>query len=315
MTNPSPPSLPDELQRLANAQAVLISDGGLSTELEARGHDISDYLWSARILKDDPAAILDVHRAFFAAGADIATTATYQATFPGFARAGLDHRQAKSAMELGVRLAREAASEVTDRPTYVAASIGPYGAMLADGSEYRGDYGVSKQALRDFHRPRLEAMAEFEPDILAVETIPCALEVEALCEELASFDVPSWVSLSVTDGRTRASEPLHDVYSMLGDVRSVVAVGVNCSTPHDVATAITIASQATSKPIAAYPNSGEGWDATARSWQGSKEWQAQTAASDWRQRGATVVGGCCRVHPEQIRELAEWATSAHQRSP
>jgi len=315
VTDESPPPFAAELQRLANAQAVLISDGGLSTELESRGYDISDYLWSARILKDDPAAILEVHRAFFAAGADIATTATYQATFQGFARAGLDRGQATKAMELGVRLAQEAASEVADRPTYVAASIGPYGAMLADGSEYRGNYGVSRQQLRDFHRPRLEAMVEFAPDILAVETIPCALEVEALCEELVRLRVPSWVSLSVSDGCTRAGEPLHDAYSMLGDVPSVVAVGVNCSTPVDVATAVTMASQATSKPIVAYPNSGEGWDATARSWQGNEEWQTHAAASDWLQRGATVVGGCCRVHPEQIRELAQWATTAHKRSP
>jgi homocysteine S-methyltransferase len=303
------------LQRLAHAQEVLVSDGGLSTELEARGHDISDYLWSARILKDDPAAILDVHRAFFAAGADIATTATYQATFPGFARAGLDQEQAAHTMELGVRLAQQAAGEVTDRPTYVAASIGPYGAMLADGSEYRGDYGVSKQELRDFHRPRLEVMAGFGADILAVETIPCALEVEALCEELDDLGVPSWVSLSVGDGCTRAKEPLHDIYSMLSDVPSVVAVGVNCSTAADVATAITIASEATNKPIVAYPNSGEGWNATARSWQGAEAWETQTATSDWRGRGATVVGGCCRVHPQEIHELAQWAAEAERRSP
>ncbi len=197
----------------------------LATQLERQGHDISDDLWSARLLRDDPDAIVQAHREFFRAGAEVATSASYQASFDGFAAHGIDRTEAVRLMRLSVELARRAADEVSDRQSWVAASVGPYGATLADGSEYRGDYGLSVSALREFHRPRLEVLAESGADVLAIETIPCAAEVEAVLLEVQELDVPAWLSLTVDGSTTRAGEPLADVYAMAADVDEVIAVG------------------------------------------------------------------------------------------
>ncbi|HVQ87856.1 MAG TPA: homocysteine S-methyltransferase [Actinomycetes bacterium] len=291
-------SLHDEFQH-----GPLLLDGGLATELERQGTDISGRLWSARLLRDDPAAIVAAHRAFFEAGADIAITASYQATFEGFAAVGIDNQTTAELMRLSVELARRAAAEIKDRPTWVAASVGPYGAMLADGSEYRGDYGLTVKQLREFHRPRLEALSASGADILAVETIPCAAEVEALLTEVAVLPIQAWFSLTVTGDRTRAGEDLRDVFAMTADVEQVVAVGVNCSTPEDINPAVQLAVAASKKPAVAYPNSGEGWNADQRAWGGISELHV-ASASEWIGSGARLVGGCCRVTPTQIRDMA-----------
>ena len=229
-------------------QQPLLLDGGLATELERQGSDLSGgSLWSARLLRDDPDAIVDVHRAFFRAGSDVATSASYQATFEGFAAAGIDAATTVDLMRRSVELARRAADEVQDRRTWIAASVGPYGAMLADGSEYRGDYGLSIRQLREFHRPRLEMLAEAGADVLAVETIPSAAEAEALLEELSTLGMPAWLALSVSGAQTRSGEPLSEVFAMAADVGDVIAVGINCSTPEDAAAAVPIAHSATGK--------------------------------------------------------------------
>ncbi len=284
-------------------QRPLLLDGGLATELERQGSDLSGSLWSARLLRDDPEAILDVHRTFFNAGSDVATSASYQATFEGFAAVGIDAASTTDLMRRSVALARRAADEVPDRPTWVAASIGPYGAMLADGSEYRGDYGLSIRQLREFHRPRLEVLADAGADVLAVETIPCAAEVEALLEELCTIGMTAWLALSVKGETTRSGEPLSEVFAMAADVAEVVAVGVNCSTPEDAAGALAIASKATGKPGVVYPNSGERWDANAHAWSGLGELDPADV-DKWLDNGAALVGGCCRVTPEQISAIA-----------
>jgi homocysteine S-methyltransferase len=286
------------------ARRPVVLDGGLATELERQGSDISGRLWSARLLRDDPQAIVDAHRAFFRAGASVATSASYQATFEGFAAIGLSTGETRQLMRRSVELAREAAAEVTDRPTWVAASVGPYGAMLADGSEYRGEYGLTVRELREFHRPRLQALADSGADVLALETVPCAAEVEALLEEVSSLGQPAWLALSVTGTATRAGEPLADVLAMAADVDNVVAVGVNCSAPEDAAAAVPIAHRASGKPVVVYPNSGEGWDAAARCWSGISELDTHDVDT-WVLEGARLVGGCCRVTPDQIHDLAD----------
>lgn len=281
---------------------VVVLDGGLSTQLERQGQDISGRLWSARLLRDDPASVVAAHRAFFAAGADVATTASYQATFEGFAAEGIDRDQTVALLRRSVELAREAAAEVPDRPVWVAASVGPYGAMLADGSEYSGDYGLTVRQLRAFHRPRLEVLAGSGADVLALETVPTAVEAEALLLEVADLGVPVWLSLSVAGCRTRTGEPVEEVYGMARDVEAVVAVGVNCSEPADVSAVVPLAA-ASGRPAVAYPNSGERWDAGARAWVGDAG-LAPDAVLGWVRDGARLVGGCCRVTPEQIAEIA-----------
>jgi homocysteine S-methyltransferase len=282
----------------ALAQRPVVLDGGLASELERRGYDLSSALWSARLLADDPAAIRDVHRAYFAAGAEVATSASYQASFDGFAARGHDGARM---LARSVELAHDARDE--HGRGWVAASVGPYGAVLADGSEYRGDYGLTVRELREFHRPRLHVLAEAEPDVLAVETIPCLAEVEAIVTELDALGVPAWLSVTTEGGRTRAGEPVEAAFAMAGECRAVIAAGVNCTAPGGVAAALQSARARSGKPAVAYPNSGEAWDAAARNWTGASAFDAADVTA-WLQAGARLVGGCCRVGPAEIAALA-----------
>lgn len=293
----------------ALADGPVVLDGGLSTHLETMGQDLSTTtLWSARLLRDDPEAIVRAHADFFAAGARIATTATYQASFPGFASAGIDRQNATFLMRRGVSLAVRARDEASGDgvPRWVAASVGPYGAMLADGSEYRGDYGLSVNELRRWHRSRLAVLAESGADVLAVETIPCAAEVEAVVAELAGSGVPAWISVSggMHDGvpRTAAGEPLADVFSLVRGVDEVIAIGVNCCDPQAVAEMLRAATAAAGKPGVAYPNQGEVWDAEARVWTGTDRFDPALVAG-WVDAGAVLIGGCCRVEPDDIAAI------------
>ncbi|WP_116111752.1 homocysteine S-methyltransferase [Amycolatopsis ruanii] len=283
---------------------TVVLDGGLATELEARGHDLSGELWSARLLADDPAAIVAAHRAFFRAGARIATTASYQASLGGFAELGLDSGEAVRLLELSVELAREA--RVTG-DELVAASIGPYGATLADGSEYRGRYGLTVAELTAFHRPRADFVAAAGPDLLACETVPDVDEAEAMLLAIEGLGVPAWLSYTIEGGSTRAGQPLTEAFSVARGNDQIVAVGVNCCDPRDVAVAARIAREASGKPVIAYPNSGETWDARARRWTGQARFSPE-AVRDWLAAGVEYVGGCCRVRPDDIAALAAVVT-------
>lgn len=281
---------------------VLISDGGLATELEARGHDLSDDLWSARLLTEAPREIVAVHEAFFRAGAQIATTASYQASFEGFARHGIDRAETERLMRRSVELAASA-RDTSAGPGWVAASVGPYGAMLAHGEEYVGRYGLSVGELTAWHRPRLEVLIGAGPDVLAIETIPDSDEAEALVGLVSEYGVPAWLSYTVAGDRTRAGQPLSDAFAVAAGVPEIVAVGVNCCAPADVLGAVTTARRVTGKPVVAYPNSGEMWDGANRVWAGTPGLDAGLAR-DWVDAGAGIVGGCCRVRPGDIAAIA-----------
>jgi homocysteine S-methyltransferase len=291
---------------LAAALAVgpVVLDGGLSTELESRGADVSTALWSARLLRDDPAAIVAAHAAFAAAGAQVATTASYQATVEGFAAAGVGATEARRLIASSVALAREGQGD-----GWVAGSIGPYGAMLADGSEYTGAYAdrMTVADLRAFHRPRMELLMEAGADVLACETVPAAAEAEALVAEAQSSGVPIWLSLTTVldaDGvpGTRRGERAADVYALARDVEEVIAIGVNCTAPVAISPTVAAAAGA-GKPVVAYPNSGETWDAPARRWAGSPGVPPDDVVA-WTAAGARLVGGCCRVRPADIAAIA-----------
>jgi homocysteine S-methyltransferase len=282
---------------------VLISDGGLATELEARGNDLSDALWSARLLLDAPEEIAAVHAAFFRAGAVFATTASYQASFQGFAARGIGRGDAVRLLRRSVELATSARDVVGARGRWVAASIGPYGAALADGSEYKGRYGLSVAQLADWHRPRLEVLADAGPDVLALETVPDIAEAEALVGLVGEFGVPAWLSYTIDGTTTRAGQPLADAFAVAAGVPEIVAVGVNCCAPADVLAAVGVARDIADKPVIVYPNSGEGWDANRRTWVGTSRFSAELAPQ-WMAEGARIVGGCCRVRPNDIAALA-----------
>lgn len=297
---------PDDLTDLL-ADGLLVLDGGLSNALEDRGADLSDDLWTARLLRDAPDEVVAVHRTYFEAGADVATTASYQASVPSLVAAGLGAAEAESLISTSVtlaRIARDQAQRATGRRLLVAASVGPYGAVLADGSEYRGDYGLNPAQLRDFHGPRLEVLAAAGPDLLAVETIPDVREAEVLVPLLDELGLPAWFSYSVADGRTRAGQPLEEAYAVLAGSSAVVAAGVNCSAPPDVSAAVRAAVAATGRPAVTYPNRGESWDSAHHAWRGADLFDTSLALT-WWDEGARLLGGCCRVGPRDIAGLAE----------
>ncbi|NEA55189.1 homocysteine S-methyltransferase [Streptomyces sp. SID13666] len=280
----------------------LVLDGGLSNQLAAQGCDLSDPLWSARLLADAPEQIEAAHAAYVRAGARVLITSSYQATYEGFARRGTGREEASALLRRSVELARSATGGRTD--VLVAASVGPYGAMLADGSEYRGRYGLSVRELERFHRPRIEALAEAGPDLFALETVPDTDEAEALLRAVEGIGVPVWLSYSIDGDLTRAGQPLEAAFALAAGRDDVVAVGVNCCAPRDADHAVALAAEVSGKPVVVYPNSGEEWDAQARKWQGEVTFEA-SRVRDWRSAGARLIGGCCRVGPEQIAALAE----------
>jgi homocysteine S-methyltransferase len=313
MTSDTPRSASSPSPSLADALAsgTVVLDGGMSNQLESAGHDLSDELWSARLLAERPEAITEAHLAYFEAGADVAITSSYQATFEGFAKRGIPHGRAAELLGLSVELAREAARRAhakgVTRPLWVAASVGPYGAMLADGSEYRGRYGLSVAELERFHRPRLEVLAAAAPDVLALETVPDADEAEALLRAVRGLGVPAWLSYTVVGDRTRAGQPLEEAFALAADADEIIAVGVNCCAPEDVDGAVETAARVTGKPVVVYPNSGEVWDAEARAWNGLSTFTAEQVTG-WRRGGARLIGGCCRVGPGAITGITRALT-------
>lgn len=306
----------DPLLRLWPVAGPVVLDGGLATELERRGHDLRDDLWSARLLRDDPAAVRDTHLAFFRAGAQVATTASYQASFEGFAAAGLSRAEAAGLMRASVTLAREAAETADEEAAeagggavrrVVAASVGPYGAVRADGSEYHGDYGVSDGFLREFHGPRMEVLAAAGADVLALETIPSEQEATVLLGLLDEMpgDTLAWLSLTCADATsTRRGEDVSRVAALARHAERVVAVGVNCTAPEHVGRLVQSVVAASGKSAVVYPNSGETWDAVTRTWGGNGAGVDPVAAAGWVAAGARLVGGCCRVGSEDIARLA-----------
>jgi len=295
-------------------EELMILDGGLATELERRGHDVAGKLWSAEVLRTDPAAIEQLHYDYFAAGARCAISASYQASYEGFAAAGLGADETTALLTRSVELARAARTRYhrnhpdARRALYVAASVGPYGAISHDGAEYRGDYGLSVGQLAGFHARRFGVLAAAGADFLACETIPLLDEARALAALLADHPgTVAWMSFTSTDGvHTSHGEPLIECARLLDRVPNVFAVGVNCVKPEVVGAAIRSLKAGTGKPIVVYPNSGEHWDGKTRDWHGTCDHESlATLAPQWIRDGARLVGGCCRIGPREIAELDE----------
>jgi homocysteine S-methyltransferase len=298
------------LEAFLETQRFAMLDGGLATEMEARGADLDHFLWSARMLAERPELVRVVHLDYLAAGADILATSTYQASFGGFERAGFDRQQGEQLMRLSVDLsvaAREdfwANSEARHgrlRPL-VAASVGPYGACLHDGSEYHGNYAVGPRALRDFHRERLDVLAATAADLFAFETIPSQGEAEVLIDLLADYPGRcAWLSFSCRDGeRVSHGERFAECAALADQSTQIVAVGVNCTAPQFIDDLLDAIAGLTT-PRVVYPNSGEHWVAHENRWAGDP--CAGLDAADWYRRGARLIGGCCRTGPDDIRRM------------
>jgi len=294
-------------------ESPVILDGGLATELEAQGHDLSSALWSSALLRSNPRAIVDAHRAYFDAGAEIAISASYNASRAGFHQLGVGGDEADRLIASSVALAREACDEfAADNPgagvRLVAASVGPYGAVLNDGSEYTGNYGVSRNVLHQFHEHRMRILDRAGADVLACETIPSRLEAIVLAELLADVVTPAWVCFSCRNAQEISDgTPIDEVCAIFREHPRVLALGVNCTAPQHVASLIEkIRCAAPNKSVVVYPNSGESYDAGSMDWSGSVGVDDAVAyVPDWLAAGATLIGGCCRVGPAQIRAIAD----------
>jgi homocysteine S-methyltransferase len=303
-------SFADLLQR----ERPILIDGGLATQCEAMGCDIDDELWSAVLLRSNPRALVDAHRAFLDAGAEIIATASYQASRNGFMVSGLSAADADGLIVSSVKLAEQAREEFlrdnpdTDRTPLIAASIGPFGAALHDASEYTGQYGVTEEELREFHSGRLELLDGTKPDLLACETIPSYEEAQVLAELLSKAISPAWISFSCRDeGHISDGTPIVDVASLFAGHARVLAVGVNCLPPELILPIIaTLKSAVSDKAIVVYPNSGEAFNIDDNSWSGNvTELQCEQSAQAWIEAGAKLVGGCCRIGPAQIAAMAQ----------
>lgn len=295
-------------------EKLMILDGGLATELERRGHDVSSSLWSAKVLQTAPEAIEQLHYDYFAAGARCAISSSYQVSYEGFTALGLDAEKTTALLRLSVELAQSARARyrrdhpADERQLYVAASVGPYGAISHDGAEYRGDYGLSVEELIAFHTQRVEVLASSGADFLACETLPVLDEARALVSLLAGYpDALAWMSFTSPDGiHTSHGEPLVECAQVLDRVANVIAIGVNCVKPDVVGEAIRSLKAGTCKAIVVYPNSGERWDGQSHDWHGSLDHGSLAeAAPAWISAGARIVGGCCRIGPPEIAALSQ----------
>ncbi|MBT8499744.1 homocysteine methyltransferase [Pantoea agglomerans] len=291
---------------------LLILDGALATELEARGCHLADALWSAKVLMENPELIYQVHYDYFVAGARCAITASYQATPQGFATRGLDEAESLALIAQSVELARRARHDyLAVRPDaktlLVAGSVGPYGAFLADGSEYRGDYALPEAEMMAFHRPRVQALLAAGADLLACETLPSFAEAQALVKLLAEFpEGRAWFSFTLRDaGHISDGTPLSDVVSWLNQQPQVVAVGINCVALESVTPALQQLQKLTDKPLVVYPNSGEQYDASSKTWHSAPSGcTLHDKLAEWQQAGAKLIGGCCRTSPNDIAAIA-----------
>lgn len=308
------------LQPFIDQHGAFILDGGFATQLEAYGHDLNDVLWSARLLYDDPDAIRQVHADYLWAGADCVITSSYQATLAGFQQVGRTEAEAVELLRRSVRLAQEARNqfwaqqEVEDdskpqrvRPL-VAASIGPYGAYLANGAEYTGDYDLDAAGLLDFHRRRWQILVDCEPDLLACETIPSFTEMQVLAQLLAETpNMGAWFSFSCQNGRLISDgTPIATCAEWLDAIPEVLAIGINCTAPRYIPNLIREVQRATRKPIVVYPNSGEDYDPQNKVWLGeSVPAEFGTYSREWRKLGAAAIGGCCRTTPAHIRQIRD----------
>jgi len=314
------------IDNILQKQPVLILDGAFSTELERRGCDLDDPLWSAKILMENPGEVAAVHEDYFNAGADCVISASYQATFEGFMKRGLSEAEAYRLIASSISLALEVrdrfwekAENRVNRPRpLVAASVGPYGAYLADGSEYRGDYNLDEEALMRFHKKRLETLIAAGPDILACETIPCLVEAKAVVRLLEEMPgIYAWISFSAKDGEhINSGECIEDCARWLDSYEQVAAVGINCTAPEYIESLIERIRTETNKPIVVYPNSGEHYDAVQKTWhRGSADLSYGERSLLWHKKGAQVIGGCCKTTPDDIRKIADWVRLRRFGSP
>lgn len=313
------------LAQFLDRQALIVIDGALGTELERRGCDLNDALWSSKVLIDNPEIIREIHWSYLQAGADCITTSSYQSSIPGFMAHGFDEPTAYALIRKSSELAVQArddfwqglsAHERSQRcKPLVVASLGPYGAYLADGSEFRGDYALDETVLFDFYRPRIQALLEGGADLLGCETIPSSAEALILLKLLQNEfpNARAWFSFSAKDREHISNgEPIETVVQAVAPYDTVLAIGINCTAPQYIEALVQRIAQHTDKLIIVYPNSGETYDATHKTWHDhSSHGEFAAKARLWYEQGARLIGGCCRTSPCEIKDVVETLKSPH----
>ncbi|MCX8581351.1 homocysteine S-methyltransferase [Gilliamella sp. B3482] len=293
----------------------IIIDGALASELQRRGCDLNDSLWSAKVLIEQPDLIRQVHYDYFKAGADCATTASYQASPLGFAKKGISLDESIKLIKKSVELAQQAKEQYLtqigkNKLLFIAGSVGPYGAYLADGSEYTGNYQLSEEEFIEFHQIRIQALIDAKADILACETLPNFAEIKAIVKVLKQYPtMTAWFSFTLKDANHLSDgTPLKEVIDYLNNVDQVVSVGINCIALEEVTAALTVLQTLTRKPLIVYPNSGEQYDPTTKQWHKNHQHNCtfKNQLPTWLKLGAKLIGGCCQTTPKDIAEIADY---------
>ena len=304
------------IQETLEKTGILVIDGSMSTALERMGCDLNDSLWTAKALDQQPGLVQKVHENYFAAGANCGITCSYQATIPGLMARGRTLAEAEGLITRSVELFLEAREQWWEREgreegrvwPICLAGIGPYGAYLADGSEYRGDYGVSDDVLRDFHRRRMELLWQAGADVLLIETQPSLAEARIELSIAGELGAEAWVSFSCRDGsHINEGDRIRDCAAELEKwYPHLKMIGVNCTPPQFVEHLIGELKAGCGLPVAVYPNSGETYDPSTKTWHGSRDGLAfGDYARRWMRAGAAAVGGCCRTVESHVREVVK----------
>lgn len=306
----------NHIERILEEYPFVVLDGGLATELEKAGHDLRDRLWSAKVLAEKPDAIMKVHRSYLEAGADCIITSSYQATVEGFVSAGYSKKDAERLIKLSVKIAKDAVAQVMEKSAddhrpepFVASSAGCYGAFLADGSEYSGNYKLSLKEYKDFHRGRVELLAEAGSDFIAFETFPNIDEGAAVCELMQEFpSVHYWIVFTASDEKHIShGELFHECVKKLDDRDNLAGIGINCSRPELITPLLDEVKSLTRQRLIVYPNSGERFDVGCTCWKDeSSKADFSQLTEEWYSRGARIIGGCCRTGPEDIRKISSY---------
>ena len=303
------------IKNLLNQKNFIIVDGALASELQRRGSDLNDSLWSAKVLFEQPELIRQVHYDYFKAGADCAITASYQATPLGFAKKGINLNDSIALIQKSVELAQQAKQQYLSeldqpKPLLIAGSVGPYGAYLADGSEYTGTYQLSEEAFMEFHYVRIKALIDANVDLLACETLPSFTEIKALTKVIKQFPkISCWFSFTLKDDQHLSDgTPLSLVVEYLNNIEQIASVGINCIALEKVTRSLNVLNKLTSKPLIVYPNSGEVYDPLIKQWHPNPQHNCTFAnqLTNWIESGAKLIGGCCQTSPNDIANIAKF---------
>ena len=303
------------IKNLLNQKNFIIVDGALASELQRRGCDLNDSLWSAKVLFEQPELIQQVHYDYFKAGADCAITASYQATPLGFSKKGINLNDSIALIQKSVELAQQAKQQylselVLPKPLLIAGSVGPYGAYLADGSEYTGAYQLSEEAFMEFHYVRIKALIDANVDLLACETLPSFTEIKALTKVIKQFPkISCWFSFTLKDDQHLSDgTPLSLVVEYLNNIEQIASVGINCIALEKVTSSLNVLNKLTSKPLIVYPNSGEVYDPLTKQWHPNSQHNCTFAnqLTNWIESGAKLIGGCCQTTPNDIANIARF---------